>query len=50
MQPQAEVFEQVQANILLAHFNPMERRLRNPELLRKVPVCPVPSAPSYLPC
>jgi hypothetical protein len=30
MQPPTEVFEQVQADILLAHLDPMERGFRNP--------------------
>ena len=42
VQPPTEVFEQVQANILLAHLDPMEGGFGNAQLPRKVPVwaCP----------
>ena len=38
VQPPTEVFEDVQADILLPHLDPMQRGFRNPQLARKVPV------------
>jgi hypothetical protein len=50
MQPPTELFEQVQANILLAHLNPMQRRFRHAQLPREVPVWGVASSPSDFAC
>jgi hypothetical protein len=50
VQPLTELFQEVQADILLAHLDPMQRGFRNPKLPREVPVCSVASTPSYLLC
>ena len=50
VQPRTELFEQVQADILLAHLDPMERGFRNAQLPREVPVCGVPASPSQFVC
>jgi len=50
VQSQTELFEQVQANILLAHLNPMEGGFGHAQLPREVPVCGVASSPSYFVC
>jgi hypothetical protein len=50
VQPTTELFEQVQTNILLAHLDPMQRRFRNPQLPRKVPMRGIPASPSYFAC
>jgi hypothetical protein len=46
MQPHTKLFEQVQADILLAHLDPMEGGFGNAQLPRKVPVWSVPASPS----
>jgi len=46
VQAHTEVFEQVQADILLPHLDPMEGRFGNPQLARKVSVGGVPASPS----
>lgn len=50
VQPRTELFEHVQADILLAHLEPMEGGFGNPQLPREVPVCGVASSPSYFMC
>jgi len=50
VQPQTQLFEHVQANILLAYLDPMEGGFRNPQLARKVPVWGVPASPAYFAC
>jgi hypothetical protein len=41
-----ELLQQIQANILLAHLDPMERGFGNTQLPRKVAVGRVPASPS----
>jgi len=50
VQPPTELFEQVQADILLAHLDPMQRGFGNAQLPRKVPVWGVPASPSNFVC
>jgi hypothetical protein len=50
VQPQTELFEQVQANVLFAHLDTMERGFGNAQLPREVPVCRVPASLSYFAC
>jgi hypothetical protein len=50
VQAPTELFEQVQADILLAHLDPMQGRFGHAQLTRKVPVCGVASSPSYFAC
>ena len=50
VQSQTELFEYVQADILLAHLDPMEGGFRNPQLPREGPVWGVPASPSYFAC
>ena len=50
VQPATELFEQVQAHILLAHLDAMQGRFREPQLPREVPVGLVPTPPSNFLC
>jgi hypothetical protein len=50
VQPRTELFEQVQADILLAHLQPMEGGFGNPQPPHEVPVWGVASAASYVAC
>jgi hypothetical protein len=50
VEPPAELFEHVQPDILLAHFDAMEGGFRNPQLPGKVPVGRMPTSPSNFLC
>ena len=50
VQPHTELFEQVQADILFAHLDPMEGGFGNTQLPRKGPMCRVPASPPYFAC
>ena len=50
VQTPTELFEQVQADILLAHLDPMQGGFRHAQLPRKVPVWGIPASPSDFVC
>jgi hypothetical protein len=50
VQPSTELFEQVQADILLAHLDPMQGGFGHTQLPRKVPVWGLASSPSDFTC
>jgi hypothetical protein len=50
VEPPAELFEHVQPDILLAHFDAMEGGFRNPQLPGKIPVRHISASPSNFPC
>ena len=49
-QAPTELFQEVQANILLTHLDPMERGFGHTQLPREVPVWSVASSPSDFAC
>jgi hypothetical protein len=50
VQAPTELFKQVQADILLAHLDPMQGGFGHAQLPRKVPVWRITSSPSYFAC
>jgi hypothetical protein len=50
MQPRTELFEHIQANILLAHFDPVQGGFGNTQLPGKLPVWSGTPSPPYFLC
>ena len=50
VQTPTELFQEVQADILLAHLDPMQRGFGHAQLPREVPVWGIASSPSNFAC